>query len=191
VTLSEEQLSLARQRVIREGLTDRIRLELRDYRDLDGSFDAIVSVEMVEAVGLEFLPAYFRALQRCTAPHGRIALQAITLPHDRAIATASTYTWIHKYIFPGGALPSIQLLREHGAAAGLRLIDDLAIGDSYAATLRLWGDRFARNADRLAAAGFDELFARTWMFYLRYCEGGFRAGYLDVHQLTYTREGNP
>lgn len=190
VTLSTEQLDHARARVAAAGLSDRVRLRLADYRELTGSFDAIVSVEMIEAVGLDFLPAYFGTLRDCLAPGGRIALQAITMPHRRAVETQRTYTWIHKYIFPGGAIPSTRMLREQAAAVGLTLTDDLAMGSSYAATLRLWADRFDRHSGELAALGFDELFARTWQFYLRYCEGGFRAGYLDVHQVTYTREGD-
>lgn len=190
VTLSTEQLDYARDRIAAADLSDRVRLRLADYRQLTGSFDAIVSVEMIEAVGLDFLPAYFGTLGRCLAPGGRIALQAITMPHRRAVETQRTYTWIHKYIFPGGAIPSTRMLREQAASVGLRLVDDLAMGSSYAATLRLWGDRFEGHGDELAALGFDELFARTWQFYLRYCEGGFRAGYLDVHQVTYQREGD-
>lgn len=190
VTLSAEQLEYARTRIARAGMSDRVRLRLLDYRELTGSFDAIVSVEMVEAVGLEFLPAYFDVLRRCLAPGGRVALQSITMPHDRAVTTQRTYTWIHKYIFPGGAIPSTRILRERGAAAGLTVVDDLAMGDSYATTLRLWAARFAEHADELGGLGFDSTFARTWLFYLRYCEGGFRANYLDVHQLSYSREGS-
>lgn len=188
VTLSAEQLEYARDRVARAGLSSRVELGLQDYRDVTGSYDAIVSVEMVEAVGLDFLPVFFDTLRRCLAPGGRIALQAITMPHERAVATQDTYTWIHKYIFPGGAIPSTRMLRECGSDAGLRVVDDLPMGDSYATTLRLWGDRFAQHAGEVTALGFDEFFVRTWLFYLRYCEGGFRAGYLDVHQLTYVSE---
>ncbi|MBB2891572.1 SAM-dependent methyltransferase [Flexivirga oryzae] len=190
VTLSSEQLDHARRRIADAGLSDRVRVRLADYRELTGSFDAIVSVEMIEAVGLEFLPAYFDTLHRCLAPGGRIALQAITMPHHRAITTQRTYTWIHKYIFPGGAIPSTRMLRNQASAVGLTMVDDLAMGVSYAATLRLWADRFDEHRGDLATLGFDELFARTWQFYLRYCEGGFRAGYLDVHQVTYRREGD-
>jgi len=189
-TLSSEQLDLARDRIATAGAADRVRLRLADYRELTGSFDAIVSVEMIEAVGLEFLPAYFDTLRRCLAPGGRIALQAITMPHHRAITTQRTYTWIHKYIFPGGAIPSMRMLHDEASAVGLAMVDDLAMGVSYAATLRLWAGRFDEHRGDLATLGFDELFARTWQFYLRYCEGGFRAGYLDVHQVTYRREGD-
>lgn len=188
VTLSSQQLTRARERVRQAGVSDRVHLSLTDYRDLSGEYDAIVSVEMVEAVGLDFLPTYFATLDRCLAPGGRVVLQAITLPHERALATAHTYTWIHKYVFPGGALPSVHLLDEHGQATGLRLVDECAMGSSYAATLRLWAQRFAERSTHLADLGFDEIFQRMWDFYLRYCEGGFRAGYLDVHQLTYIRQ---
>lgn len=190
VTLSAQQLQYAQDRVTAEGLSDQVHLALADYRQLSGSYDAIVSVEMVEAVGLEFLPAYFATLGRCLAPGGRVALQAITMPHQRALATQDTYTWIHKYIFPGGAIPSTRMLTAHGASAGLQVVDDLAMGASYAATLRLWAARFTEQADQVAALGFDDIFQRMWTFYLRYCQGGFDAGYLNVHQVTYQHTGH-
>ena len=190
VTLSQQQLEYARNRVVAEGLDDLVTLELTDYRDVRGTYDAIVSVEMIEAVGLPYLPTYFDRLSSSLAPGGRVVLQAITMPHRRALDTRHTYTWIHKYIFPGGALPSIRMLEEHAAAVGLLLDDDLSMGSSYAATLRLWAERFNEREDRLAAVGFDEIFRRMWSFYLHYSEGGFRAGYLDVHQLSFSREGD-
>jgi len=185
VTLSVEQLELARDRVHRAGLDDRVTLSLQDYREVSGTYDAVVSVEMVEAVGLDFLPTYFDSLTHRLAPGGRLALQAITMPHRRALETRHTYTWIQKYIFPGGALPSVRILVDQAQRCGLRLADDLAMGDSYATTLRLWAERFAAADQALEMLGFDETFRRMWSFYLRYSEGGFRSGYLDVHQLTF------
>ncbi|MFH8568536.1 class I SAM-dependent methyltransferase [Streptomyces sp. NPDC017993] len=188
VTLSEEQRALAEQRVLRAGLQDRITVQLRDYRQIEGRYDAVVSVEMIEAVGADYWPAYFATLERLLAPGGRIALQAITMPHDRMLATRHTYTWIQKYIFPGGFLPSVTAIedcvREHTT---LRVTDRAGFGAHYAETLRLWRDRFTQHAHEVDRLGFDATFRRMWTFYLAYSEAGFRARYLDVHQLLLQR----
>jgi cyclopropane-fatty-acyl-phospholipid synthase len=182
ITLSENQHSYTRTRAAEAGFGDRVEVELRDYRDVEGEYDAIVSVEMIEAVGREYWPAYFSALAGLLAPGGRIGLQSITMPHHRMLTTATTHTWITEYIFPGGLIPSVTAIEEHAAAAGLRVEDDLAFGAHYAETLRLWRERFCGHARRLRELGFDETFRRTWNLYLAYCEAGFSCGYLDVHQ---------
>lgn len=189
VTLSTEQQALAREKLAAAGVGERVSVELTDYRNVDGRYDAVISVEMIEAVGLEYLDTYFRKIASVLAPGGRASIQAITLPHHRAIQTRNTYTWIHKYVFPGGALPSRAMLVESAARAGLSLVDDLQLGESYARTLGHWAAAFDAGAGQLPALGFDEVFRRMWSFYLRYCEGGFAAGYLDVHQLTFTTAG--
>ena len=181
VTLSEEQLALARRRVADAGLADRVAIELCDYRDVTGTYDAVVSVEMIEAVGEQYWPAYFAKLAEL-APHGRIGLQAITMPHDRMLASRTTWTWIHKYVFPGGLIPSVEAVRSHAAAAGLRVADDLAFGLDYGRTLQLWRERFTARQRAVRTLGFDEIFERMWTFYLAYSEAGFRSRYLDVHQ---------
>ncbi|MFF3324299.1 class I SAM-dependent methyltransferase [Streptomyces sp. NPDC002889] len=188
VTLSREQQALARQRVSAAGLQDRVTVLLRDYRKVLGRFDAIVSVEMVEAVGAEFWPAYFETMDRLLAPGGRIALQAITMPHDRLLASRTTHTWIQKYIFPGGLLPSTEAI-EHVVAGctGLRIEARDGFAPHYAETLRLWRERFTERAAYVEALGFDEVFRRMWTFYLAYAEAGFRSGYLDVQQLLLTK----
>ncbi|WP_235981172.1 SAM-dependent methyltransferase [Streptomyces albidus (ex Kaewkla and Franco 2022)] len=187
-TLSEEQLNLARERVRAAGHQDRVTLLLRDYRQLTGSYDALVSVEMIEAVGAEFWPAYFKTLDRLLAPGGRAALQAITMPHERMLATRHTYTWIQKYIFPGGFLPSVEAVAQTaGDATALRLARHDSFGPHYAETLRLWRERFTERAPEAEVLGFDATFARMWDFYLAYSEAGFRSGYLDVRQLLLTR----
>ncbi|HVE26124.1 MAG TPA: cyclopropane-fatty-acyl-phospholipid synthase family protein, partial [Sporichthya sp.] len=117
ITLSEEQRSLARRRVAAAGLSDRVSIELCDYRAAEGQYDAVVSVEMIEAVGYDFWPAYFGTLERLLAPGGRVGLQAITMPHDRMLASRDTYTWIHKYVFPGGLIPSVQSVEQSAADA--------------------------------------------------------------------------
>ncbi len=187
VTLSAQQLELARARVVAAGCDDAVRIEQCDYRDIRGEFDAIVSVEMIEAVGYRHWPDYFRCLNDRLAPGGTIALQAITMPHDRMLATRDTYTWIQKYIFPGGFVPSGEAIEQTAGAAGLRVRQQYGFGAHYAETLRLWRERFDANADAVAALGFDTTFRRLWQFYLAYSEAGFRSGYLDVAHIVLDR----
>ncbi|WP_235618769.1 SAM-dependent methyltransferase [Embleya scabrispora] len=182
ITISAEQRDLAVARIANAGLADRVRVELRDYRHVSGSYDAIVSVEMIEAVGEEYWPTYFGMLDRLLAPGGRVALQSITMPHDRMLASRDTYTWIHKYIFPGGLIPSDDAVRKATAATRLRVADSRSYGLHYAETLRLWRERFDRRADEVEALGFDHVFRRMWDLYLSWSEAGFRSGYLDVRQ---------
>jgi cyclopropane-fatty-acyl-phospholipid synthase len=190
VTLSTEQAALARTRVAAAGLQSSVDVRVQDYRDVEGTYDAVASVEMVEAVGEKWWPAYFRTIDERLAPGGRVGLQAILMPHDRLLASKSSWTWIHKYVFPGGLIPSERAIDETLAAhTSLRAIDRLHFGRSYAETLRLWRDRFTAHARQVGALGFDQTFRRMWTFYLAYCEAGFRAGYLDVAQLTLAREG--
>ncbi|MGW1724133.1 class I SAM-dependent methyltransferase [Streptomyces sp. NPDC002306] len=189
LTLSAEQRDLALDRVRDAGLADRVAVELCDYREARGTYDAIVSVEMIEAVGEEFWPVYFRTLDERLAPGGRAVLQAITMPHDRMLASRNTYTWIQKYVFPGGLLPSVeaveQTVRDH---TRLTVTRRDAFGAHYAETLRLWRQRFAAHTDEIDALGFDATFRRMWTFYLAYSEAGFRSGYLDVQQYLCTKE---
>lgn len=189
VTLSREQQLLARRRVADAGLSDSVQIDLLDYRAVTGDYDAIVSVEMIEAVGFDYWPTYFRTLDRLLIPGGRVALQAITMPHDRMLASRNTYTWVHKYIFPGGLLPSVEAIdavtrRE----TSLRVVDRFAMGAHYAETLRLWRERFAARAAQVTELGFDDVFRRMWEFYLAYSEAGFRGGYLDVQQFVFDKE---
>ena len=184
VTISSRQHELAARRVAEAGLADRISVELRDYRDVSGSYDAICSVEMIEAVGQRYWDDYFAQLDRLLAPGGRVALQAITMPHDRMLATARTYTWIHKYIFPGGLIPSVTAIEDGLSRTSLRVASRTDFGAHYARTLSLWRDRFLARTAEATALGFDGVFARMWEFYLCYCEAGFRAAYLDVSQFT-------
>ena len=184
LTLSREQQRVARQRASEGGVADRVDVQLRDYRDAEGTYDAVVSVEMVEAVGERYWPVYFQTLERVLAPRGRIGIQAIVLEHARMVATRSQYTWIHKYIFPGGALPSVRAIEATLAAhTGLRTTERLHLGPDYATTLREWRARFDANADAVEVLGFDRTFRRMWDFYLAYCEAGFATGYLDDVQL--------
>jgi cyclopropane-fatty-acyl-phospholipid synthase len=190
VTLSVEQQRLARLRVAAAGLSHLVEIELCDYRDVAGRYDAVVSVEMVEAVGYRSWTTYFAAIERLVRPGGRVAIQVITMPHDRMLATRNTRTWIQKYIFPGGLLPSTQAISAiTGRHTGLRTVEATSLRAHYAETLRLWRERFVARRDALARLGFDEVFGRMWELYLAYSEAGFRSGYLDVYQWTFAREG--
>ena len=157
-----------------------------------GRYDAIVSVEMIEAVGHRYLPTYLQTLDRLIDTGGRVALQAITMPHHRMRATRHTYTWVHKYIFPGGFLPSVDLLEQITAGhSGLQIVDRHSFGPHYAHTLRLWRQQFNARAADTDALGFDQNFRRMWRFYLAYSEAGFASGYLDVHQIVLERRCTP
>jgi cyclopropane-fatty-acyl-phospholipid synthase len=188
VTLSREQRALATERVATAGLADRVDLRLQDYREISGEYDAIVSVEMVEAVGEAYWPTYFAALDRLLAPGGKVSLQTITMAHERVLATKRSFGWIQKYIFPGGLIPSLQAVEETLAGhTSLRVVQHRELGPHYARTLHLWRARFHQEWPQLHARGFDETFRRMWEFYLAYCEAGFRAEYLGVSQLQLMR----
>jgi len=188
ITISREQQELAARRIAQAGLADLVSVELCDYRDVDGQFDAICSVEMLEAVGARYWDTYFAALDRYLAPGGRIGLQTITMGHDRMLATRHTYTWMQKYVFPGGLLPSVIAIQDAlTRTTRLRITGREDFGPHYAETLRIWRERFSGHAEQVAGLGFDEVFRRMWTFYLAYSEAGFRAGYIDVSQLTLER----
>jgi len=190
VTLSVEQQRLARLRVAAAGLSDLVRIELCDYRDVQGCYDAVVSVEMIEAVGYRSWPTYFATVERLVRPGGRVAIQVITMPHARMLASRNTHTWIQKYIFPGGLLPSARVISAiTDQYTGLRTVEATSLRPHYAETLRLWRERFIQRRDALVHLGFDEVFGRMWELYLAYSEAGFRSGYLDVYQWTFAREG--
>jgi len=183
ITLSVEQLNYARERVARAGLQDLVTLELRDYRDLDGHFDHIVSIEMLEAVGQAYWPGYFEALHKHLRPGGRAALQVITIDEARFDEYASNPGgFIQTYIFPGGMLPTKQHLRDLGGLSGLSPGDEIAFGRDYADTLAQWHCNFDRKTDWMERHGYDARFRRMWRYYLAFCEAGFRAGQIDVVQ---------
>lgn len=188
ITLSREQLQLAQQRVEAVGLADLVEIRVQDYREVQGRFDAIVSVEMIEAVGERYWPDYFMTLDRLLVPGGAVSLQAITMAHERVLATRRSFGWIQKYIFPGGLLPSLQAIDETLAAhTTLRVTQRRELREHYARTLRLWRKRFVDASPRLRAQGVEETFSRMWEFYLAYSEAGFRSGYLGVSQLQLSR----
>ncbi|MEO8889258.1 MAG: cyclopropane-fatty-acyl-phospholipid synthase family protein [Jatrophihabitantaceae bacterium] len=188
LTISVEQAELARELIEAEGLSEQITVLLKDYREAQGNYDAIVSVEMIEAVGANHWNEYFGTIDRLLNPGGRVGLQAILQDDYTVSATRDTYTWIRKYIFPGGQLASVEAIdRTLKAGTNLRVSDRYSFGRHYAETLRRWRARFEEQADAVAALGFDETFRRMWSLYLAYSEAGFRTGYLDVTQFTLTK----
>ncbi|MBA2774374.1 MAG: class I SAM-dependent methyltransferase [Nocardioidaceae bacterium] len=192
ITLSQEQAELGTDRIKHLGLDDLASIQIVDYRDVQGEFDAIVSIEMIEAVGAEFWPSYFSAIDRHLAPGGRAAIQAILMSHERMLETRNSYGWIQKYIFPGGLIPSLQAIEEVCAThTDLQLTDRRELGLHYAETLHRWRESFNANWEKIRPMGFDEDFRRIWEFYLAYCEAGFASRYLGVSQLRFARPGTP
>jgi len=190
ITLSREQAELGSERIKVRRLDDRARIEIMDYRDVVGEYDAVVSIEMIEAVGEEFWPSYFSTLDARLAPGGRVAIQAILMGHERMLETRNSYGWIQKYIFPGGLIPSMEAIEQVCADhTSLQVTDRRELGIHYAETLRRWRQRFNANWAEIAPLGFDEEFRRIWEFYLAYCESGFASRYLGVSQLRLARAG--
>ncbi len=187
VTLSREQHAYAAERIRRAGLADRVRFEIRDYRDVRGRFDRIASIEMFEAVGERYWKRFFATLDDRLVEGGRAALQVITIAEDRFAEYRSSPDFIQRYIFPGGMLPTRRHLHALAARQGLRIDGEDRFGLDYARTLADWRSRFLAEWPRIAPLGFDERFRRMWDYYLAYCEGGFRGGQIDVCQIAYAK----
>ena len=188
VTLSREQLAHAQERIATAGLSDRVELRLQDYRDLTGTYDQIVSIEMFEAVGEQYWPAYFETVRRVLAPGGRASLQVITIDDGLFEQYRRGTDFIQKYVFPGGMLPSVPAFDAAARAAGLAISDRAFHGLEYAETLRRWDVAFCAALERVAGLGFDERFLRLWRYYLGYCEAGFRTGRIDLMQVALAPE---
>jgi len=180
VTLSPAQLAYARERAAAGGWADRAEFSLVDYRDLQGRYDHIVSIEMFEAVGERYWPSYFRQLRGLLKPGGRAAIQTITIADERFAAYRRGTDFIQRHVFPGGMLPSPAAFERRATGADFVVADRYAFGLDYARTLALWRESFEAAWPRIARLGFDERFRRLWRFYLAYCEAGFRAGTTDV-----------
>ncbi len=188
VTLSTEQLAWAQQRLAALGVDTRADLRLQDYRDIhDGPYDAICSIEMLEAVGREYWPTYFQSVARLLKPGGRACIQSIVIQDSLFERYIRSTDFIQQYIFPGGCLPCPAEFRREAQAAGLEVVDELAFGRDYAETCRRWRADFMAQREKVLALGFDERFMRIWEFYLAYCEAGFDAGDIDVVQYTLSR----
>lgn len=183
-TISREQYEYARARVAEEGLDDRITVLDRDYRELEGRYDRIVSVEMIEAVGHQYLPEYFRQLGRLLEDDGLLLIQAITLPDHRYEGALKNMDFIKRYIFPGGFLPSLRVMVDQlGEHTRLTPVDVQDIGQDYARTLKDWRERFTARRDEVLRQGFDHRFLRLWFYYFCYCEGAFLERAISTVQL--------
>jgi cyclopropane-fatty-acyl-phospholipid synthase len=180
LTISEAQLAYAKARIERAGLTEQVDLKFCDYRDADGTYDAVVSIEMIEAVGERFWPSYFKTLHDRLKPGGRAMIQGIVIDDAAFEMYRSTSDFIREYIFPGGMLASPERWQREAESAGLTWHGSYAFGPDYAETLRRWRDAFNRESLPIARMGFDARFQQIWRFYLHYCEAGFDTGRTDV-----------
>ena len=180
LTLSREQLAFAQDRLEKAGLADKAEFLLCDYRDVEGRFDHIVSIEMLEAVGEEYWPTYFERLEALLKPGGKVGVQVITIEDHRFETYRRGADFIQKYIFPGGMLPCDRVMKEQIDRAGLKLNCQLDFGQSYADTLAVWHHDFLMRRREVREIGFDGRFERLWRFYLSYCEAGFRLGNINV-----------
>jgi cyclopropane-fatty-acyl-phospholipid synthase len=185
ITLSPAQAELARQRVAAAGLSERIEIRLQDFRDVDGTYTKVASIEMIEAIGERLLPSFFATIDRVLAPGGRACVQSILIPDGRYSRYRSSPDWIERYVFPGCLIPSLGALCV--AAGRLRVREVDHVGAHYGETLARWRAAFHERIDEVRALGFDDRFVRTWDFYLGSCEALFRAGLLDDVQLVVTR----
>ena len=189
VTLSTEQLDYANERMQKLGTADKADLRLQDYRDIgvttnDAPFDAIVSIEMVEAVGQAYWPEYFKTIHRLLKPNGKVCIQSIVIDDALFDRYVGSTDFIQQYIFPGGCLPCPCEFKRQAGLAGFKVIDEFAFGMDYAYTLKLWRDKFLAEKQQVLKLGFDERFIRIWEFYLAYCEAAFAKKNTDVMQFT-------
>ena len=191
VTISQQQYDLARSRIAAAGLADRVDVQLRDYRDLTGTYDKIVSIEMMEAIGHRYLPEFTAVLDRVLKPDGLLALQFITCPDSRYLKFRRGIDFIQKHIFPGSLLLSLNRVNDLLSRTGgfvLHQVDDF--GPDYARTLRLWHDNFRHRTEQILALGFDDRFMRKWTYYLAYCESAFAMRNISVVHTLHTRPNN-
>lgn len=189
-TISREQFDYATARVKEEGLEGSVTVLCEDYRNLRGSFDKLVSIEMIEAVGHQFYSDYFRRCSALLKPQGKMVIQAITITDQRYIQARDSVDFIKRYIFPGGCLPSVAVITDHLARdTDMQMVHLRDITDDYALTLAHWRERFMSRLDAVRRLGFDSRFIRMWEFYLSYCEGGFRERIIGTVQLAFAKPG--
>ncbi len=191
ITISQEQFDLASKRIAEAGLDGLVDVRLTDYRDAEGSFDAIVSIEMFEAVGAEFFETFFRKAASLLKPGGALAMQVITVPDRNFAAQKNGVNWIQKHIFPGGVLPSLAEMERANAGTGLVVASLDHIGRHYAATLRQWREAFRQRLADVRRQGYDERFIRTWDYYLAACEAGFLTSATDDVQIAFEKPALP
>jgi cyclopropane-fatty-acyl-phospholipid synthase len=189
LTISQEQFAFANERIAKAGLSDKVTFKLQDYRDETGAYDKVASIEMFEAVGESFWPVYFRKLDEVLKPGGKAGLQVITIREESWASYNAEIDFIRAYIFPGGMLPTPEIMKGLGQKFGLPLASDKNFGLDYARTLAVWRERFRAAWPQLTPLGFDERFRRMWEYYLAYCEAGFRTGNIDVRQMVFAKQG--
>lgn len=185
ITISKAQHDYASRRIFEAGLNEKVAVRLQDYRDVDGRYDAIASIEMFEAVGEAYWPTYFGKLRDNLTPSGQAGLQVITIADKYFDSYRKSSDFIQQYVFPGGMLPSPTALKRHAREAGLKPVGWVDFGKDYAKTLAIWSERFHKTFDAARDHGFDDRFRRIWHYYLAYCEAGFRTGSTDVVQVTF------
>ena len=188
VTISKEQLSVAQRRLHEEGLEDRVKFLLCDYRHIEGTFDKVVSIEMIEAVGQKYLAGYFQTIGRTLRPGGRAVLQAISVPDERYAEYCNASDFIREHIFPGGHLPCLAAMREASEGTGLALLSSRDIGTDYAVTLEHWRAAWERNKGDVLALGYSEKFWRKYLFYFEYCSAAFQDKYIHNYIVTWMKE---
>ena len=188
VTISQQQFAYACRRISQAGLSNLVTLEMTDYRDLTGQYDKLVSIEMIEAVGREYLPHYFQQCSRLLKPDGMMAFQAITIPDHRYDRYCRSVDFIQHYVFPGGFLPSVSAMADcWRKVTDFRLYHLEDFGSHYARTLQHWRERFSEHSEPIRQLGMDDYFMRLWEFYLCYCEGGFAERQIGVSQILLTK----
>jgi cyclopropane-fatty-acyl-phospholipid synthase len=189
-TISRQQYDYTLEAVAQKGLEDQVTVLFDDYRDLQGQFDKLVSIEMIEAVGHQFYDTYFQKISHLLKPHGKAVIQAITITEQRYEQARDSVDFIKRYIFPGGCLPSLTVVSDAlSRVTDMQMSNLRDIGRDYADTLKVWHASFLNKLDEVRAMGFDDRFIRMWRYYLSYCEGGFRERIIGTHQITMTKPG--
>jgi len=189
LTISRQQFDYAKARIFAAGLNEKVEIRLQDYRDERGVYDRIASIEMIEAVGEKFWPAYFKQMRDRLKAGGVAGIQAITIDDGIFGSYRREVDFIQRYVFPGGMLPSPTVLRRLGDRFGIPLVSERIFGEDYAMTLAAWRERFRAAWPTLVPLGYDERFRRLWEYYLAYCEAGFRSGNIDVRQMVFAKSG--
>src|ERR1700750_893271 len=187
LTISREQRDFAQRRIHEAGLAENVEIRLQDYRDELGRYDRIASIEMIEAVGEQFWPSYFSQLRDRLLPNGLAGIQAITIQDKLFPSYRREVDFIQRYVFPGGMLPSPQVLKQLGESFGVPVIRERIFGQDYAKTLAIWRSNFREAWPKLTPSGFDDRFRRMWEYYLAYCEAGFLSGNIDVRQVVFAK----
>lgn len=188
LTISQEQFEFAKERVFKAGLNEKVNIKFQDYRDEEGQYDRIASIEMFEAVGEQYWPVFFERMKRCLKPGGTAGLQIITIQDRFFESYRNEMDFIRRYIFPGGMLPSPLILKSLGDEADLQMVSERVFGHDYAKTLQIWRERFDEAWPTIMPLGFDQRFKHLWRYYLHYCEAGFRSENIDVRQLVFARK---